>query len=113
MSDYYSESFENNSNQSNAMHNIKLSIDLMSVRNMAVAANAFVSYQIDLTDAQNFQSQPPTAVPAGNQETKLNNGFAQYEFSASKSQLMDILKEKNFNIHLIHRSNNGANTELG
>lgn len=67
MSDNYEDaSFENDSNKSSQMHNLKLSIDLMSVRNMAVAANVFVSYQLELTDSQNFQSQPPTAVPAGN-----------------------------------------------
>lgn len=55
MSDGYDEaSFEADSNKSSQMHNLKLSIDMMSVRNMAVAGNIFVSYQVELTDAQNF-----------------------------------------------------------
>jgi hypothetical protein len=59
MSDHYEDaSFENESQKSlsNQPHNLKLSIDLMSVRNMAIAANVFVSYQLQLTDLQTFQS---------------------------------------------------------
>ena len=74
MSDNYEDaSFENDSNKSksNGVHHLKLSIDLMSVRNMAVAASVFVSYSLELTDTQTFQSQPPTPVSTGNQDTKL------------------------------------------
>ena len=52
MSDY-SESFEKNSNRSNNnqnsttdMHKLKLSVDLLAVRNMSIAANVFVAYQL-------------------------------------------------------------------
>ena len=41
------------------------------------------------------------------------NGFAQFEFSASKQQLFNILNDRNITVHLIHKSQNGANTELG
>ena len=53
MSDNYEgDSFENDSNksQANAMHSLKLSIDMMSVRNMTMPANVFASYQLMLTD---------------------------------------------------------------
>ena len=56
MSDNYSESFENASNKSdqNATHSLKLSIDLMSVRNMVTSANIFATYQIQLDQKHNF-----------------------------------------------------------
>jgi hypothetical protein len=46
MSDYDNDSFENKSNKSdtNSAHALKLSIDLMSVRNMQMAANVFATY---------------------------------------------------------------------
>lgn len=48
----YSEEFEQNSNRSNnqnggtEMHKLKLSVDLLSVRNMQIAANVFITYQL-------------------------------------------------------------------
>ena len=48
----YSEEFEQNSNRSNKqnrgteMHKLKLSFDLLSVRNMQIAANVFITYQL-------------------------------------------------------------------
>ena len=53
MSDNYEgESFDNESNKSsaNAPHKLKLSIDIMSIRNLAMSANVFVSYELMLTD---------------------------------------------------------------
>ena len=58
MSDNYSDSFEAQSIKSGAArggaeeqaHQLKLSVDLLSVRNMAVAANVFTAYQITLKE---------------------------------------------------------------
>ena len=55
MSDEYSNSFDkesNNSQKSDAstLHKLKLSIDLLSVRNMSIAANIYLSYQLHLTE---------------------------------------------------------------
>ena len=55
----YDESFEqvssgsnpkNRSGDANALHKLKLSIDLLSVRNMNMAANVFLTYQLHLQD---------------------------------------------------------------
>ena len=64
MSDYENDSFENRSNRSagEASHALKLSVDLMSVRNMSVAANVFATYQIQLDTKHTFASKPPTPV---------------------------------------------------
>ena len=58
----YSESFESNNNSGGEMHKLKLSVDILSVRNFSTAANVFVSYQLQLKDMHQFQSSPPTAV---------------------------------------------------
>lgn len=49
MSDEYSNSFDKESNGSNSndpssLHKLKLSIDLLSVRNMSMAANIYLTY---------------------------------------------------------------------
>ena len=53
MSSNYDESFENSSG-SDAPHNMKLSIDINSVRNMQSSGNVFVQYSIQLQDTKNF-----------------------------------------------------------
>jgi hypothetical protein len=74
MSDYSKDSFESNSNNQKGgteMHKLKLSVDLLSVRNMTIAANIFVAYQLQLKEVHSFQSQPPTAVTQKGQDTNL------------------------------------------
>ena len=64
MSDHYSgESFEQpsgrsggNASNSNLPHSLKLSIDLLSVKNMQVAANIIMAYQLKLREVHTFQS---------------------------------------------------------
>ena len=65
MSEVYSE-YEQNSNKSgaggeeaNAPHKLKLSIDLVSVRNMTMAANVIVAYEIKLKEVHSFSSSMP------------------------------------------------------
>lgn len=112
MSEFYSE-YEQNSNKSgaggdeaNALHKLKLSIDLASVRNMNTAANVIVAYEIKLKEVHSFSSsmpeknynvqQPPVAVSAQKGiDTQLANTFASYDFQATKSQLFSILNEGN------------------
>lgn len=91
MSDEYSNSFDKESsgsaanNDPSALHKLKLSIDLLSVRNMSMAANVYLSYQLHLNEVHSFQSSPPTPVgQSKGQDVKLANTFASYEFSASK-----------------------------
>lgn len=105
MSEYEDASFENDSNKSKAsMHCLKLSIDLLSVKNVANAANVFAQYQLDLTDKHSFMSQPPTPVQTGAQETRLQNGFAAFDFVATKQQLFQILNDRSVTVRLFHRS---------
>jgi len=45
MSDNYdNDSFDRGSNKSDSAHNLKLSVDLMSVRNMTQTANVYATY---------------------------------------------------------------------
>ena len=63
-------------NDASQPHNLKLSVDLNSVRNMTVAANVFLTYQLHLMEVHTFQSSPPTAVSQSRgQDTKLANAF--------------------------------------
>lgn len=52
---------------------------------------------------QSFTSNPPTPV-SGAQETKLTNGFASFEFPASKQQLFNILSDRTLAVHLVHKA---------
>ena len=60
MSDEYSNSFDKESsgsmgnNDSLSMHKLKLSIDLYSVRNMSMAANVYLTYQLQLNEVHSF-----------------------------------------------------------
>ena len=54
MSDYENESFASEKSQGNngapdALYNLKLSVDIQSVKNMKVSANAFVKYTLNLS----------------------------------------------------------------
>jgi centrosomal protein CEP120 len=63
MSEYSQESFEsNNKSGGPEVHKLKLSIDLLSVRNFSTAANVFVTYELQLKETHSFQSSPPTAI---------------------------------------------------
>ena len=100
MSEYDDASFDNESNKSKTgtLHGLKLSIDLMSLKSMATAGNVFVTYKFDLVDSHCFTSHPATSVQTGSQETRINNGFASFEFQASKAQLFGILNERNVTV---------------
>ena len=61
MSSNYSESFDKGSvksaptaNEENEAHHLKLSIDLLSVRNMTMAANLFLAYSLKLREVHQF-----------------------------------------------------------
>jgi hypothetical protein len=58
MSDEYSNSFDKESNvsgnDSQSLHKLKLSIDLLSVRNMSMAANVYLSYELHLNEIHSF-----------------------------------------------------------
>lgn len=85
-------------------HSLKLSIDLLSVKDLNVAANVTCSYQIKLSSgSHSFKTDQPTAVGQSG-ETKLLLGFASYEFQASKSQLFALLAGNNFKISLHHKT---------
>ena len=84
---YEDDSFEKGShnsgrtNSANEEHNLKLSIDLLSVRNMTMACNLFMGYQLELKQVHTFQSKPPTTVNTSKGlDFKLDNTFASYEF---------------------------------
>ena len=59
MSDYESDKFSEESGgaSADALYNLKLSVDLRSVKNMKVAANAFVQFTLNLGSGQGSKSQ--------------------------------------------------------
>lgn len=100
--------------EASEVHNLKLSIDLLSVRNMTMAANLFLAYNLELREVQSFQSQPPTAVSTTKGvDFKLTNTFASYEFQATKSQLFSILSQKELRVRAIHQVHSGQQSEIG
>ena len=74
-------------------HKLRLSIDLQSCKDMQFAMNLICSYQIKLSQVsvRTFTQDKATAVPQGARETKLEAGFASYEFNVSKNQLLQLL----------------------
>jgi hypothetical protein len=63
------------------------------VKEMRVSAQISVSYSLRLQSAttHQFKSSPPTPVNQDASETKLLNGFASFDFSATKSEIGEIL----------------------
>lgn len=84
MSDYEDDQFEKEEpSGAESKHLLRLSIDLLSVKDLKMSANVTVSYTINLNKTHAFESSPPT--PANqSQEVKLSNAFATYEFQATK-----------------------------
>ena len=54
MSDYENDKFSEESGEAaaDALYNLKLSVDLRSVKNMKVAANAYVQFSLNLGSGQ-------------------------------------------------------------
>jgi hypothetical protein len=72
-------------NDEQANHKLKLSIDLLAIKDLNMAANITCNYQLKLTSGgHSFKTDTATPV-AQSAETKLLSGFASFEFSASKS----------------------------
>jgi len=120
-SDQYSDDFDQSSGsqakgQGNdkGSHQLKLSIDLLSVRNMQMAANLFAVYSLKLKEVHQYQSNPPT--PVGQtlmQDTELKNCFASFDFAANKSELSSILSENVLTVKLFHQVQAGQQSEIG
>lgn len=124
MSDNYSESFEQASGKNSERgpiskeqtHGLKLSIDLLSVKNLQVAANIVLSYQLNLRDTHSFQSQPATPVGQNQQsDTELKNCFCSYDFQATKQELASILQNNALHIKVMHQidSSSSGPFEIG
>lgn len=84
-------------------HKLKLSIDLLSVKDMLAASNVICAYQLKLSSGlQVFRSE--VATPAGQSvEVKLQKGFCSFEFAASKTQLFSILSSNNLSVKVFHK----------
>lgn len=100
-SKYTSDSFDAASAEEQS-HQLKLSIDLLSVRNCSISANLFAAYQLKLKEVHTFQSNPPTPVGTGTQDRELKNCFASYTFAATKAQLFSMLNDNDLAVRLIH-----------
>ncbi len=94
MSEYSEDQFEQ-SNQSvdkDQDYKLKLSVDVRSVKNLKLAANLTTHFSIDLSADANksklmqFKAANSTVVKQSQQqETKLQDSFASYEFVANKA----------------------------
>ena len=115
MSDYENDKFSEESGEASAdaLYNLKLSVDLRSVKNMKVAANAYVQFSLNLGSGQGskqqfhqFKSDQPTAIGQGTSETKLESSFASYEFQANKAALGTILNRNELIVSLVQQDGN-------
>ena len=77
----------NSLNSDEQVHAMKLSIDVISTKDLTLSANILVKYNLSLGNQQthSFKSPQPTAVKQGNGVTELAKNFASYEFGASKT----------------------------
>lgn len=75
-------------------HRLKLSLDCYSTKNLAFALNCSLQYSLALASAQkHFKSSQATPISQGPQETRIDSGFAAYEFVATKAQLLQIVAQ--------------------
>ena len=83
-----------------ASHSLKLSIDLLAVKDFKMAINLVCTYQLKLSSGlHSFRSEFPSPV-AQSQECRLESGFTSYTFNASKTQLYQILASNSLKISL-------------
>ena len=83
-------------------HKLKLSVDLLSVKDLQVSANLVCNYSLKLSSGMHtFRTEAPTPVSQAS-ESKLQKAFASFEFAASKSELFAVLAGNNFKIKLSH-----------
>ena len=76
----------NNQESPDVNHKLKMSIDIQSTKDMQLAFNLICQYKLRLGSAvRTFRSEQATPVSQGAGETKVNAGFASYEFNASKT----------------------------
>jgi predicted patatin/cPLA2 family phospholipase len=79
-------------NMSEDKHNLRLTVDMLSVKDMRMSANLMLKYVINLGGQSHaFQSFEPTPVNSSNQEKQLKKTLASYEFAATKNQLHGML----------------------
>ena len=115
---YEDEQFESDGSEKNAapadaLFKLKFSVDIRSVKNMKVAGNALVKWQLNLgvgkgasNQFHQFKSNHSTPVSQGGSETKLEGSYASYEFLANKAQLGAILGRNELNVSLIQQDGN-------
>ena len=75
-------------------YQLKLSVDILSVRNLTVSANVVAKYSVNLQTSgcrsnkslvmHSFAAKEATAVNSGAHDTKLADSFTSFEFSANK-----------------------------
>jgi hypothetical protein len=113
MSDYSGDQFDQESARggdqvpANTVYNLKLSVDVRSVKNLKVAGSITTKYSLNLSaensKAQFHQFTSSKATPVRQQsqsETKLEDTFSSYEFLANKAQLGAILGRNEVSVTL-------------
>lgn len=101
-------------------YQLKLSVDVLSVKNLTLSANVIAKGSVNLQASgaktnrtlvhHSFAAKEPTAVNQGSHETKLLDSFASFEFVANKQELGLILSRCELEVSLLHQSNS---KELG
>jgi len=99
---------------------LKLSVDILSVKNLSVSAQVVAKYSVNLQASgcranktlvlHSFTSKETTAVNSGAHDTKLADSFASFEFVANKQELGAVLGKCEVDLAIVHHSNN---KELG
>jgi chromosome segregation ATPase len=116
MSSYSQDKFsaESSSDASDLPYQLKLSVDILSVKNLTVSANVFAKFSLNLqasgcrsnkTLVQHiFAAKEPTAVNSGGHDTKLTDSFASFEFVANKQELGAILSRCEVDVSIVQQS---------
>lgn len=110
MSEYEDDHFEADSEPK---HLLRLSIDLLSIKDLKLSANVSVGYTVNLNKTHTFKSSPSTPLNSGGNETKLANAFAAYEFQATKHELYGYLNDAVMAVQVMHMDKSGGQSEIG
>ncbi len=96
-------------------YQLKLSVDILSVKNFTLSANVLTKFNINLQAAgaknnrtlvhHNFAAKDATPVNQGAHDTKIQDSFASFEFVATKSELGSILHKCDVDITIVHQAN--------
>lgn len=115
MSSYSQDKFsaESSSDQPGDLpYQLKLSVDILSVKNLQLSANVIAKYSVNLQASgcrtnkslvlHSYAAKEATAVNSGAHDTKLADSFASFEFVANKQELGAVLSKCEVDVAIVH-----------